>query len=195
MNKLNVDFNQFNECKLLITDLQASLHGIEMNKNDPASFIGEQFLELRMQVDTKREVLMLEIQNHSEKLIEAIEMAERECLTALKAKESKNVNFSDYKAELDEINNVLDSFNIDGNCQEILEKSKELKHKMEPIMEEYREQLLGNQTFEFIAHDISIETIFGSFEIREVSDFFILFLILLYFLATCFRSKNYVFLK
>ena len=190
MNKLNVDFNQFNECKLLITDLQASLHGIEMNKNDPASFIGEQFLELRMQVDTKREVLMLEIQNHSEKLIEAIEMAERECLTALKAKESKNVNFSDYKAELDEINNVLDSFNIDGNCQEILEKSKELKHKMEPIMEEYREQLLGNQTFEFIAHDISIETIFGSFEIREVSDFFILFLILLYFLATCFRSKN-----
>ena len=119
MNTLNEDLNQFNDCKLLITDLQASFHGIQMTKNDPASFIGEHFLELRMQVDTKREVLMLKIQTHSEKLIEAIELAEKECLTALKAKESTNVNFSAYKAELDEINNVLDSFKIDGNCQEI----------------------------------------------------------------------------
>ena len=77
MNKLSEDFNQFNECQLLITNLQASLHGIEMTKKDPVSFIGEQFLELRMQVDTKREVLMLEIQYHSEKLIEAINQKSR----------------------------------------------------------------------------------------------------------------------
>ena len=147
MNKLNVDFNQFNECKLLITDLKASLNGIEMIKNDPICFIGEQFLELRMQVDTKREVLILEIQNHSEKLIE---LAEKECLIALKAKESATVNFSDYKAELDGINNILDSFKIDGKkCEELLVKSKELKQRMGPMMEEYRHELFESKKTSF----------------------------------------------
>ena len=136
MNKLSEDFNQFNECQLLITNLKTSLHGIEMIHNDPVSFIGELFLELRMQVDTKREVLMLEIQNHSENLIKAIESTEQDCLAALKAKESTNVNFSSDKAELDEINNVLDSFKIDGkDCEELLVKSKELQQRMEPKME------------------------------------------------------------
>ena len=62
MNKLDIHFNPFNECQLLIKDLKASLHGFMIKQNDPANYIEEQYFELKLQVDLRRETLMLEIQ-------------------------------------------------------------------------------------------------------------------------------------
>ena len=69
LNMLNIDINQFNDCKQLIKDLKASICGFETIQNDPASFISEHFIEMNRLVDLRREKLMLEIQNYSDQLI------------------------------------------------------------------------------------------------------------------------------
>ena len=39
LNKLNINFSQFDECKLLIRELKVSLNGLETLERDPASYI------------------------------------------------------------------------------------------------------------------------------------------------------------
>ena len=54
LNKLNINFKHFDECKLLIRELKTSLNGIETLEKDPAYYITEQFQELNRQVDLKK---------------------------------------------------------------------------------------------------------------------------------------------
>ena len=153
----------------LIRELKASLNGIETLERDPASYISEHFQELNRQVDLRREKLLLAIQNRSNQLIEEIEAAHQECLMASKAKSPITDSVQVCKMELDALYNGFDSFKIDGmKCEEILEKSKALKQRLEPMMEQYKLELLINQTFEFTTQDINIDQIFGSFEIKGV---------------------------
>ena len=112
---------------------------------------------------------MLAIQNHSQKLIGEIEMAQQECLAAVKVNKSTTFNFRTSKAELDALNNAFDSFEIDGKkCEEILVKSTTLKQRLEPMMEEYRQGLMRNKTFKLTTLEINVDQIFGSFKITEV---------------------------
>ena len=59
LNTLNINFKDFDKCKLLIRELKASLNGIETLERDPAYYITEHFQELNRQVDLRREKLLL----------------------------------------------------------------------------------------------------------------------------------------
>ena len=149
----------------MIRELRANLNGLETLEN----YITEHFHELNRQIVLKREKLQLEIHNHSNQLIEQIELAQQECLIAAKAKSPITDNVQVCKTELNALYNVFDSFEIDGKkCEEILLNATALKQRLEPTMENYKRELLKYQVFQFTTHDIKIEKIFGSFEIIGV---------------------------
>ena len=86
LNMLNIDINHFDDCKRLIRDLKASICGVESIQNDPGRFISEHFLEMNRLVDLRKESLILEIQQSSDKLIGEIYKAQKECLEVAKSR-------------------------------------------------------------------------------------------------------------
>ena len=169
LNKLNINFSQFDECKLLIRELKVSLDGLETLEIDPAYYITEHFQELNRHVDLRREKLLLEIHNRSNQLIEEIEIAHKECLAAVNVKSPISDNIKVCKPELEALHGAFDSFEIDGKkWQEILVKSTALKQRLGPMIEKYKRELLINQTFQLSTNEIKIDQIFGSFEIKGV---------------------------
>ena len=174
LNKLNINFNQFDECKLLIRELKTSLNDLETLEIDPASYITEQFQELNRQVDLRREKLLLEIHNGSNQLIKEIEIAHKECLAAVNFKSPISDNIKICKRELDAVQIAFDSFEIDGKkCEEILVRSTALKERLRPMIKNHKRELLINQTFQLTTptHEIKLDQIFGSFEIKGVRIF------------------------
>ena len=167
LNKLNINFKHFDECKLLIRELKTSLNGIETLEKDPAYYITEQFQELNRQVDLRREKLLLEIHNGSNQLIEEIEIAHKECLAAVNFKSPISDNIKICKRELDALHSAFDSFEIDSRkFEEILVKSTALKQRLGPMIENYKRELMINQIFQLNtpSHEIKIDQIFGSFD-------------------------------
>ena len=169
LNTLNIDINQFNDCKQLIRDLKASISGYESIQNDPASFISEHFIEMNRLVDLRRETLILEIQQSSDKLIEEIANAKRECLKVAKSRTVTTKNFDACKLKYAELHNGFDSFEINGKrYEEIVIKCNELKVKMDPMIGDFKKELLRNTPIELVYNDVRIEDTFGSLLLGSV---------------------------
>ena len=102
------------------------------------------------------------ISNRSEEIIEEIEKAKEVCMEMIKENTPVSKNFRKFKSELNEINEKFDSFEIDEKrCQEILAKCMELKENLNPIIENFKNDLLINQSYEFITKEFKINEIFG----------------------------------
>ena len=83
-------------------------------------------------VDIRRETLIMEIQEYSDKFIEEIVNAKRKCLEVTKSIIVTTKNFDACKVTLAEPHDSFDSFEInDKRCEEIVTKCEELKVKME----------------------------------------------------------------
>ena len=112
---------------------------------------------------------MLEIQNYSDKLIEEIANAKRECLEEAKSRTVTYKNFDACKVTVAELNDSFDSFEINGKrCEEIVIKCNELKVKMDPLINDFKKELLGNAPIELVYKEIKIDQVFGTFVMGSV---------------------------
>ncbi len=178
---LDYTFDQFNDSKKLIDNLNRSFKEIEGIQNDPENFISEYFCELNRQVDLRRDKLFVEIQEYSDELIEKIDVLRKECLSYFehpktkkikKTEKTKNTEktetsktIDECRASLDKLNSMLDSFKVDNRkIEEIWSEkmSKYLEEKMKPLLEELKLELLGNNSHSIDIPEIKMNKVFGS---------------------------------
>jgi len=68
VNRISLNFSQFNDYNKIIQDLNKNLKEIESIRTDPENYISEYFGELTRQVDLRRETLIEDIHKYSERL-------------------------------------------------------------------------------------------------------------------------------
>jgi len=172
LHTLNLDFDQFNDSKKLIDNLNRSLKEIEGIRKDPENFISEYFCELNRQVDIRRDKLFVEIQEYSDELIEKIDVLRKECLSNCENTKTKKTEktetsktIDECRASLDKLNSMFDSFKVDNSKIEEFwsqKMSKELEVKMKPLSEELKSELLRNNSHSIDIPEIKMKEVFGS---------------------------------
>ena len=159
----------FDECEKLMNDLKVRFYEAATIKNDPASFITDQFLELNRLVDLRRETLLVEVHARSDGLLKEIEKEFNTCLASLNDRESKADSFIAFKSQLDELHKEFESYQIDfKNSADLLMKAKELEKGLEQMVEELAVELMGDQIFRLTTHKYKIDEVFGSLDIKQV---------------------------
>jgi hypothetical protein len=167
LNTLNINVCKSEECRKSIHDLKAIFKEIEVMQTDPEYYISEHFDELNRQVDLRRETLIIEIQQCSNKIIEEIAKAKSECVALAKVKadmfKGNSVGDLDrFKVSLERISAKFDTFKIDDKIFEnILLNSKLLKHKMDQFSDKRKDQLLGNNVYMLDTKEVKIDQVFG----------------------------------
>jgi len=168
LNTLAYNFDQFNDSKKLIDNLNRSLKEIEGIRNDPENFISEYFCELNRQVDLRRDELFVEIQEYSDELIENINVLRQECLINCEntktGKTETNKTIDECKASLDKLNSMFNTFEMNNDKLQIMSQkiSTELEKKMKPLLEELKLELLVNNSHSINKPGIKINKVFGS---------------------------------
>ena len=165
LNTMNINFSQFNDSKKILQDLNKGLREIESIKNDPANYIWEYFKELNRQVDIRRENIIQETERYSNELIQNIEIIHKECLAKVTTKNKTTDCIEDCKAKLQELNGMFETFEIDDTKHEEImsqKRTKELQKLMEPLVSEYKRDLLCNKSYKLSTSDFKIDKVFGS---------------------------------
>jgi len=88
VNKISLNFSQFNDYNKIIQDLNRNLNKnlkeIEEIRKDPENYISEYFGELTRQVDLRREIVIEDIHKYSDELIQKIEKLKKDCVAKSK---------------------------------------------------------------------------------------------------------------
>ena len=109
-------------------------------------------------------------------LVKDINLAKKGCLESATKKIRSIGNFIACKSEVDELDSKFNMYEIDANkFDEILVKSKNLKEEIDTMFDEYKQELVGKNSFELIiTHDgWNINEVFGSLESFFVEVMFI----------------------
>jgi len=166
INKINLDFSQFNEYHDILRELNENFNEIEAIRKDPENYIFEYFGELTIQVDLRRETLIEDIHNYSDELIqEKIEKLKKDCVA--KSKEARNItkDLATIKVKMNELNSAFNSLQIDDTkLNEIMskQKSKELSQLMGPVLKRYKFKVQGKKYHKLLTNKIKLEDAFGS---------------------------------
>jgi len=165
VNKINLNFSEFNDYKWIIQELNENFKEIEAIRNDPEDYIDEYFSELTRQVDMRRETLIEDIHIYSNRLILKIEKLKQDCVA--KSRETTKItdDLDTIKAKINDLNSMFNSLEIDDiKLEEIMsqKKSKEISDLNGPVFEHYKFQLQGNRYYKLITKETKLEDIFGS---------------------------------
>ena len=113
-NGLSIEFNTlklnpvFEKCRKEIYDAKNNIEKIENLEKDPEYFIFEYFEELKRQVDLRREILKLKLDECSDEIIQSIECTKKNCINL---KLSSEIEKS--KEDLNKLTDRFDTFEID----------------------------------------------------------------------------------
>jgi len=165
VNRISLNFSQFNDYNKIIQDLNKNLKEIESIRTDPENYISEYFGELTRQVDLRRETLIEDIHKYSDELVQKIEKLKQDCVT--KSKEATKITdeLDTIKAKINDLNSTFNSLEIDDiKLEEIMsqKKSKELNDLMGPVLEQYKFELQGKKYYKLLTNEIKLENVFGS---------------------------------
>jgi len=146
VNKINLNFSQFNDYNKIIQDLNKNLKEIEAIRKDPENYISEYFGELTRQVDIRRETLIEDIHKYSDELIQKIEKLKQDCV--VKSREASKITdeLDTIKSKMNDLNSMFNSLEIDDiKHEEIMsqKQSKELNDLMGPVLKQYKFELQG----------------------------------------------------
>jgi len=165
VNKINLNFSQFNDYNKIIQDLNKNMKEIETIRKDPENYISEYFGELTRQVDLRRETLIEDIHKYSDELIQKIEKLKKDCVA--KSKEATNItnDLDTIKSKMKDLNSMFNSLEIDDiKHEEIMsqKQSKELSKFMGPVLKQYKFELQGKKYYKLVRDEIKVENVFGS---------------------------------
>ncbi len=165
VNKINLNFSQFNNFNKIIQDLNKNMKEIETIQKDPEDYIDEYFGELTRQVDLRRETLIEEINKYSDELIQKILKLKQDCVA--KSKEATKItnDLDTIKIKINDLNSTFNSLEIDDiKIEEIMsqKKSKELSDLMGPVLEQYKFELQGKKYYKLVTKKTKLEDVFGT---------------------------------
>ena len=160
---------KFKDCKKALNELNVQVEELKLIEKNPERFISSYFDEIINQVDLKRELLKEAIDDYSLKTIEQIKKVQKEFpMTEANIKEI-SIEFGAIITSLNLLNNQLKSFDInDVKIDEMIRQVTELKIKSNSELDEFKNSLLSNKSFEFKESNLKIEEIFGNFTKKEV---------------------------
>ncbi len=166
LNKINFNFCHLTDCKAALDDMNKKFDEKETIRKNKDNLIYEYFSELTRKVDLRRDMLIRNINEYSNKIIEDINNLRQGCLESssdhLKAVEEV---FEACKLEMNELKDKLDSFEMDcKKFEEVLLKSKALQEKMDLAMDKYKLGLQGNKSYRLGSKKIKISKAFGTIE-------------------------------
>jgi len=126
VDRINMSFPQYEDYKKTLDDLNKGLKEVETLINDPESYLSDYFGEITRQVDLRRETVIEDIHDYSNKIIQNIKNMKEECLekskTSLKLKE----NIQIIKDKLKILNDMFNSLDMDDKKLKELLMSKQL---------------------------------------------------------------------
>ncbi len=172
VNKINLNFTQFNEYKKILEELDKGFKEIERIRNDPESFINDFFSELTRQVDLRRETLIEDIHDYSKKVIENINKLKEECLENSKTSSKIKENIDEIK---DKLNNLKVFLEMDDKEHEEIMSQKQLDEVQKMIelrLKEYKLEL-HQKFYKLDTNEIKFDIFFGSitgydFEVEKI---------------------------
>ena len=173
-NTLNFEIDRFYDCQKLINNLNESIKKFQVIQGDPDNYIYDHFSELNRQVDLRRDTLIQEIQECSNKMIDEIATAHKACLEVAKIKiAAATPNIEALKSELDLLVVKCESLRIKGqNCEEFISNCLKLSEKINPILDDSKHALsdLKTKNHELFTQKVEINEIFGKL-VKEVINF------------------------
>jgi len=166
INKINLNFSQFNDYKRSIQDLNKNLKEIESIRTDPENYICEYFGELTRQVDLRRETVIRDIHKYSDELIQMIEKLKKlNCVAKSKEATKITVDIDTIETKINDLNSTFNSLEIDDiKLEEMMSKtkSKELGDLLGSVLEQYKFELQGKKYYKFLTNEIKMKNVFGS---------------------------------
>jgi len=164
LNKINFNLCHLKDCQVVLDDLKKKLSEVESIRKDKENFVYEFFSDITREVDLRRDTLIRDITEYSNKIIENINKLRQECLVSssrqLKAAE---VVLNACKLEVNEQKDKFESFEIyDKKFEEVLSKSKALQEELDLAMNKYKFGLQGNKSYRLESKEIKISEVFGS---------------------------------
>lgn len=177
LNNLTIDMPTYNRCKRTIEEAKENAEKLESISKDPESFIVKYFEQIKNEVYLRREKLKVEIDQHSEEIIERIDGTQKRCIelskkvgvcVSLEAQVERSEN------DLQELIKEFDTFDIsEKKFEDIQINADGLKEKLGRVLVEYKETLLENKEFVyFVAEEMTTEKLIGSFQNTKVTSFF-----------------------
>jgi len=166
VNKISLNFSQFNDYRKIIHDLNKNLKEMETIQNDPENYIFEYFGELTRQVDLRRETLIEDIHKYSDELIQKIEKLKQDCVAKLKEASKITDDLDTINGKMNVLKSTFNSLEIDDTkLEEIMskKKSKEVSDLMEPVLKQCKYELQGKKYYKLLTNEFKLEDIFGTF--------------------------------
>ncbi len=109
INKIKLDFSQFNEYHVILRELNRNLKEIDALRKNPEDYISEYFAILTRQINLRRETLIEDIHNYSDELILKIEKLKQECVGKSKDTSGITNDLDTIKAKMNELNSMFSS--------------------------------------------------------------------------------------
>lgn len=126
------------------------------------------YVDLKKEVDIRKEDLKYKIDHYAEEITENILTTEKECMMNKRKIEENTKELNLTRRELDMLILDFDSFEInDKKMNSILLKAEQLKPKLTEKISDCKKFLCANKTFKFDYSPTNIEDIFGSLKSIE----------------------------
>jgi len=164
VDKINMSFPQYEDYKKTLEDLNKGLKEVETSMNNQESYLSDYFGEITRQVDLRRETVIEDIHDYSNKIIQNINNIKEECLekskTSLKIKE----NIQTFKDKLKILNDMFNSLDMDDNkFKELLTQKQldEAQRLIQPLLNDCKLEC-HKKFYKLETNDIQLNKFFGS---------------------------------
>lgn len=162
----------YNNCKKALKGLTEQFNELDLLKQDLNDFILGFYVDLKKEVDLRKDDLKMKIDQYADQIIENILNTEKECLSNKRRIEDSNKELVTTRRELDMLILEFDSFEInDKKFNAILYKADQLKPRLTEKIAECKKFLCSNKAFKFEFNMLNIQEIFGSLKCIDQKSF------------------------
>ncbi len=154
----------FYESSCKLQEALREVEKIDSITKDPSNYINQHFDDCHNQINFRREDLIADINDYSDKLIRENESNRSQCLQNSAKTEALAKKIDFLKEEIFDLKEGFYSFYASATqlrFEETISGSIYLKNRLSQTLKDYKESLLLNKQLSFIFFDHSIEDIVG----------------------------------
>ena len=142
MQNLNYELIKANVHELNEKSKQA-----ENLRADPHNYVYEYFLELRNQVELRRETFKEQIDEYSNQLIDDLKTYEEKCSSSTESIAEITAELKVTQLQIIKLAELLDSFSDEKGCSEIYQESERLDAKLNEQFSSLKHMLIGEESY------------------------------------------------